>query len=466
LVAGTQILKSREDHAPVIFSARPDDGQKAGKFALSPGSECSWLTDTSNEFGAKELRQRIEPWLTALFQSEHLALLAGSGLSRAVNRLAGVDDSTDMAEISFPCFNDEISKAALASAKACGRAEPNFEDCIRVGNELLRGLSILGDSVAQLAGKEQALETALTTKLNSFANSILTNERYLMAANSITLESAMNYLVSFLMSFASRTGTRDRLQVFTTNYDRYIEAGAELAGLHLMDRFVGSLSPIFRSSRLDIDMHYNPPGIRGEPRYVEGVARFTKLHGSIDWVNVDRNIRRFGLPFGAEEIEPYLQAPGLKGADPCKLMIYPNSAKDRETSEHPYVELFRDMAAAVCRPNSSLVCYGYSFGDEHINRVIEDMLTIPSAHLVIISHGDPLCRIMDTYKRLGRHAQITLLLGDHLGDFQNLVDNYLPKPAIDKTTFRMTELLKARWGTSEVTAKPGSDSSTPTAGAE
>ncbi len=44
-----------------------------------------------------------------------------------------------------------------------------------------------------------------------------------------------------------------------------------------------SYPPIFRSSRLNIDMHYNPPGIRGEPRYLEGVARFTKLHGSIDW---------------------------------------------------------------------------------------------------------------------------------------------------------------------------------------
>ncbi len=33
------------------------------------------------------------------------------------------------------------------------------------------------------------------------------------------------------MSFASRTATRDRLHIFTTNYDRIIEVGAELAGL-------------------------------------------------------------------------------------------------------------------------------------------------------------------------------------------------------------------------------------------
>ena len=233
--------------------------------------------------------------------------------------------------------------------------------------------------------------------------------------------------------------------MFTTNYDRYVEAGADVAGLRLIDRFVGTLAPVFRASRLDVDLHYNPPGIRGEPRYLEGVARFTKLHGSVDWVDCGQTIRRIGLPFGAEEVAPYLTAPGMRKADPVRLMIYPNAAKDRETAAHPYVELFRDFAAAICRPNSTVVCYGYSFGDEHINRVIEDMLTIPSSHLVIISHGDPLGRIMGTYEKLGRSAQITLMVGDHLGDLRALVDHYLPKPAIDRTTFRMADLLKARW---------------------
>ena len=166
-------------------------------------------------------------------------------------------------------------------------------------------------------------------------------------------------LVSFLLSFSSRTATRERLHIFTTNYDRLIEYGADLAGLHLLDRFVGCLEPIFRSSRLDIDMHYNPPGIRGEPRYLEGVVRLTKLHGSLDWVYRNGFVRKVGLPFGPQDDHPAIND------QPCdSVMIYPNSAKDRKTSEYPYVELFRDYAAAVCRPNSVLVTYGYGFGDE------------------------------------------------------------------------------------------------------
>jgi len=32
----------------------------------------------------QKVRQKIEPWLTAIFQSEHLSLLVGSGLSAAL----------------------------------------------------------------------------------------------------------------------------------------------------------------------------------------------------------------------------------------------------------------------------------------------------------------------------------------------------------------------------------------------
>lgn len=357
-----------------------------------------------------------------------------------------------MGGISFDVLDDEIQEEARRTAKLAGRDPGNFEDQIRAANELLRGLEIIGATKGESAGERkdaEALRKCLTAALESFAGSILDGERDLVAAPVEMRTEAFNYLVSFLMSFASRTGTRERLNLFTTNYDRYIEAGADVAGLRLIDRFVGTLSPVFRASRLDIDLHYNPPGIRGEPRYLEGVARFTKLHGSIDWVDSGDAIRRVGLPFGAPEAMPYFPEGGLEGDRAMRLMVYPNAAKDRETASHPYVELFRDFAATICRPNSTLVCYGYSFGDEHINRVIEDMLTIPSAHLVVIAYSDSLSRVLSTYERLGRHAQVTLMLGDHLGDLRALVDHYLPKPAIDRTTFRMAELLKARWASGE-----------------
>ncbi len=457
-----QILKCRDDHAPVLFYADGDTIAGAPSFKLREGSTCSWARP-DEAFGPDKLRSRIEPWLTALCQSEHFALLVGSGLTHALHRMATGESLPGMSASRLGIFDGEIAEEAKRSAEAAGRSAGNFEDQIRVANELLRGLEIIASTrKADAEENQQAciLREGLERVLGEFAALILKGESGLVLAPDDKREQAFNYLVSFLMSFASRSGTRDRLQLFTTNYDRAIEAGADVAGLRLVDRFVGMLAPVFRSSRLDVDMHYNPPGIRGEPRYLEGVARFTKLHGSVDWVQCDKTIRRIGLPFGAGNIAPYLSAPGL-GGEALQLMIYPNAAKDRETASYPYVELFRDFAAAACRPNSTLTCFGYGFGDEHINRVIEDMLTIPSAHLVVIAHSDPLGRIMQTYERLGRHAQMTLLIGNHLGELQTVVDNYLPKPAIDRTMFRMAELLKARWGAAQV--EGGIDNKAPTA---
>lgn len=435
-----QFLKTRDDRGLVQINYAEGLSCPDKPFSLADQAKCSWVKH-NHPFGTETLRPRIEPWLTALVQSEHLSLLIGSGLTHAAHEIAG-EKELNIKNPKFGDFDEQITKIAIDNAKKADRKDGNYEDRIQAANELLKSLKIshlLGEQNEKL----ESLQTELTNAINTFASSILAGEKIIKDTKH---GEAMGYLVSFLMSFASRTGTRDRLHLFTTNYDRFIETAADLAGLRLIDRFVGTLEPIFRASRLNVDLHYNPPGIRGEPRYLEGVARFTKLHGSIDWIDHQKTIKRIGLPFGAEDIKPYLAIPEGEASDTNQLMIYPNASKDRETAFFPYVELFRDFAAAICQPNSTLICYGYSFGDEHINRVIEDMLTIPSAHLVIISYDDPLDRIIKTYNQPDRRAQITLLVGDHLGNLKELVDNYLPKPAIDRATMRMSELLKNRWG--------------------
>lgn len=440
------VIKTRDDRELILVD-------KDGKVA-NP-DDCNWMPD-DGKITKTILRSRIEPWLTSLFQSEHLSLLCGSGITNAISYLAGASGGTTMAASAFATYKDEIEAAAKKSAKASGRDNGNIEDQIRTANDLLRGLRIMKKDT-----EANSLETELNDIISAFAKSILESENAIATAIDDKRENAYSVLVNFLLSFASRTGNRERLNIFTTNYDRLIEVGAELAGVHLMDRFVGTMMPIFRSSRLNLDIHYNPPGIRGEPRYLEGVARLTKLHGSVDWVQNENEIRRIGLPFGADDIAPYLNAPGLKGADALKLMVYPNSAKDRETAEYPYVELFRDFAAAICRPNSTLVTYGYGFGDEHINRVIHDMLTIPSTHLVVISYNDPIGRILQFYYDSAHYAQMSVLLGGNLGDITNLSNDYLPKSAIDRTTIRMAELLQHRMGaTSSVTSAPATASGT------
>lgn len=437
---GIEAVNEARQEKPCFIKTRDDMGlvrflPKEGKYVLDGEGVCSWVANKDDEFDNQKLRERIEPWLTSLFQSEHLNLLLGAGLTTGVCCIAG-EQSAKMLKTEFSYKREQIESAARKSAQSMRRNDGNFEDRIRVAIDLLRTLELYDERGAKKLRKE------VEEKLSALAMDVLKAE--LDVLKNENKGKAFNCLVSFLMSFASRVGTRDRLHIFTTNYDRFIEEAADIAGLHLIDRFVGKLEPVFRSSRMNIDLHYNPPGIRGEPRYLEGVARFTKLHGSLDWVKDGDFIRRMGLPFGSASIMPFLEAHGLGKNCVDGLMIFPNSSKDVETSYYPYVELFRDFAAATCRPNTCLVTYGYSFGDEHINRAIRDMLTIPSTHLVIISYDDPLGRILSFYENSANKDQLSLIVGPPVADLQKLTENFLPKAAIDFASQRMGRLIQSR----------------------
>lgn len=379
-------------------------------------------------------RKRIEPWLSAVFQAEHLNLLVGSGFTTAIGYLAGAN-STGMAKVTFGTTYDEaINAHADASAQTMNRGAANIEDQFRSAISVLEGLNVIDTKAAD------ALKTAMDTQMSSFLSSLLTTERNIaVGTDPQHKEAAEAALQSFLLSLASRAASRERLHVFTTNYDRLIEHGCDLAGLRIIDRFVGALNPVFRASRVEVDIHYNPPGIRGEPRFMEGVLRLTKLHGSLDWIfdKDERRIRRQGIPFGAPT--DHTDVP-KKPVD--TVMIYPNPAKDVETTQYPYAELFRDFAAAVCRPNAVVMTYGYGFGDDHVNRVLLDMLTIPSTHMVIIAYSAD--NRLKTFCAKTRDAQVSLLIGPHFADLRTLIENYLPKPALDYITGRMTELMKHR----------------------
>jgi hypothetical protein len=73
------------------------------------------------EFVEKQRRQ-IEPWLSAIFQSEHLALLVGSGFSIGLTGAVGAT-SVGMTTTSFlKSFDPRIIEAAIRPQNALGAA--------------------------------------------------------------------------------------------------------------------------------------------------------------------------------------------------------------------------------------------------------------------------------------------------------------------------------------------------------
>ena len=359
-------------------------------------------------------RRKVEAWLAALIQTEHLAVLLGNGISSAVGHLIGTYPPS-MAQHMNAGHDTELIRAhAEASASQLGR-QANLEDEIRSSLELLQGLRVLQETT-----RAEQVRTAVDEAMTGLLSGVLTFENALDEALRARTDAARDFerlIGRFLMPFASRPTQRDRLHLFTTNYDRVLEVAADRLGLRFLDRFIGSLEPRFSASRIDVDLHFAPPGVRGEPRLLDGVVRFAKLHGSVDWTARGGKIIRSPLPLGADQDHPIFPKEPSSTA-----VIYPNPAKDVETLAYPYSELFRDFAAAVCRPNNVLVTFGYGFGDSHINRVIADMLTIPSTHLVVISR-DPLTTL-DSFRRANSYppGQTTELIGTPVGGLEEFVD--------------------------------------------
>ena len=112
-------------------------------------------------------RKRIEHWLSAVFQAEHLNLMVGSGFTTAIGYMAGAG-ATGMAKVTFGTgYDAAIDAHAEAGAKAMNRGPANIEDQFRSALAVLEGLAVID------AAKATELKTAMETQLSAFLASLL-----------------------------------------------------------------------------------------------------------------------------------------------------------------------------------------------------------------------------------------------------------------------------------------------------
>ena len=115
----------------------------------------------------------------------------------------------------FGCSSEaKVNAHAERIAAVTGRGEPNIEDRLSAALTLLSGLTILGHSDAT------EWEKGIDRDLNGLVKDVLDTEQGIRTgldkAPIIGAPLTREVLVSFLMSFASRAASRERLHVFTT----------------------------------------------------------------------------------------------------------------------------------------------------------------------------------------------------------------------------------------------------------
>lgn len=126
------------------------------------------------------------------------------------------------------------------------------------------------------------------------------------------------------------------MNVISTNYDRILEYVWGYYGLRYTDGFAQRELSVF-----DENMFLDKDNIN-----------LMKVHGSLDWFDVDNEVRKLSSDFGYEPV-----------------IIPPGKNKYRTTHNSPYRELMQKSDDAIKKALSFLVV-GFGFNDEHITPLV------------------------------------------------------------------------------------------------
>jgi len=178
----------------------------------------------------------------------------------------------------------------------------------------------------------------------------------------------------FYRKLVMRDRSMPRPWVFTTNYDMFNEQAMDRLGLPYANGFSGVVERRFNPSTFRYALAEQLDISNKKWTAVDGFAYLCKLHGSISWTEDNHGL------FPIREQWPH--------SNQSKVMIFPTPSKQNSSLGSPYADLFREFQSRVVREQSVLITMGFAFGDEHLNNIIYQALTIPTFRLIVFANPD------------------------------------------------------------------------------
>ncbi len=219
----------------------------------------------------------------------------------------------------------------------------------------------------------------------------------------------------FMRKILTRPLNLKRSNIFTLNYDTLVEQAADDEGVVLIDGFVGTLRRVFRPECYEQDLYFPAETTEGRVYRHDRVIHLYKLHGSTTWFAVQPE---WSNPYGLVSKDT------VANNNDDVVVIYPTPSKFGESLGMPYAELFRRFARVIVRPQSTLFVFGYGFGDEHVNAIIRQALTIPSFTLVVVDPKPQNDFVSVLLER--KDKRMWVFSGEELGSFSKFVEYALP----------------------------------------
>ena len=218
-------------------------------------------------------------------------------------------------------------------------------------------------------------------------------------------KSVLEFYKTFYLKLV-QPSRRQPINIFTTNYDLFNEQALDSLGFYYNNGFSGSCIRKFNPNVYNYVYVENMNLHKDVWGRVSSFFNLYKIHGSINWI--------------AESNEVF-----EKTVDSCtekRVLIYPTPQKDRSTLMTPYSDLMRNMQQELIKNNSVLVTLGYSFSDDHINRIILNSLSNPSFKLIILGNGANINKLIE----LNDKRIIVINSENKIHYFKNFVKELMP----------------------------------------
>lgn len=332
----------------------------------------------SPELFQKGKAKYIAQFLRDQLQLKNLSFLFGSGTSTPALPLMA-----DLYREVQECLSTEsVYKIKSLFDKVSANASENLEEILGLlyaRHSYLEGIkSEMGSQTTKsLIDK---IEGCILTRLNQDILAECTREKDSNVDNQSNAPfiSTLNVYETFYRTLSLRSKELSRLSVFTTNNDLFNETAMDNTNTMYINGFTSGLKRYFNPSLFHYTYSKRMDSSIDKYEPVDNMVYLYKLHGSVNWVEQDSVGNKF---YNIVEIDAK-QSVSFGRSE--RMMIYPTPTKQNKSLGSPYTDIIRAFHHKLLQPNSVLFVCGYSFSDEHLNRIIYQALAANSSLNVVV----------------------------------------------------------------------------------
>ena len=338
----------------------------------------------SKEINYENIKETIRKDLSKILDTRNLSFLIGSGCSLGTN---GIPTMKELADCLFEpnADLDEKLKDKVFEAEhieILERLKINYKnEPFRTNLETFLGT--LYSYRFYLEKLKEAKEEAFDTDLEDLNKIILRTKEYILfeclnEKHKGNDENIVDTYKQFYRKLSLRDSNLQKPNVFTTNYDLFSERAMDNLGISYTNGFSGFVERFFNPSIFNYALAEQMDISSLKWSVIDSFIYLFKIHGSVNRVEKESSNKLFSI----QELQD-VSFDKLKSE--ANYMIYPSPLKQNASLGSPYADLFREFQKRITQKQSTLVTMGFSFGDEHINNIIFQALTIPSFRLVVFS---------------------------------------------------------------------------------